>query len=421
MFILDLHKEDLYGRSKMSGTNNQIGDSKKFQERRSLTFQNANMFISNNNNPFMVSPYSYPTNVAKQTEVTNISSLISTFIGNLSSIIDLSTYTLSISTITNIPSDVPGTVTISTFQIILDAPNTTVKVDLTVDGDSYFIGNTFFNNISTGSLFASVADISSLSVSTINVNDENINFLTVNSTLNASTISTGSIFASSGDFSTISVSTLSANYGIFNDLTVNSTLNISSMAATGPIDFITMIGSTITVSTLTVNSTLNISSMAATGPIDFITMIGSTITVSTLTVNSTLNISSMTATGPISFVTLTGGTITTNSLTVNSTIFASTLELHTIDVSTVNAFSINVSTVNASTTSTSTVNAHTIGVSSMTATGLITYNKLSGDELIFSSFCMIPSTISTGVTTPLHSSILICLNGSYWKIPIQPA
>jgi hypothetical protein len=34
---------------------------------------------------------------------------------------------------------------------------------------------------------------------------------------------------------------------------------------------------------------------------------------------------------------------------------------------------------------------------------------------------MIPSSISTGVTTPLHSSILICLNGSYWKIPIEPA
>lgn len=394
MFILDLHKEDLYGRGKMQEDANRVKDTKKYQERRNLAFQNANMFISNNNNPFLVSPYSYPTNVAKQTEVTNISSLISTFIGNLSSIIDLSTYTLAISTITNIASDIPGTVTISTFHIVLNAPSTTIKADLTVDGDSYFIGNTFFNNISTGYLTASIADISSLNVSTINVNDEVLNFLTINSTLNASTISTNNFFASNGVISSLTVSTLTGNAGTF-------------------------------------NSTLNISSMSATGPITFTTMSGSTISVSTLTVNSTLNISSMSATGSISFITLTGSTITTNSLTVNSTIFASTLELHTIDVSTVNAydinvstinaFAINVSTVNAYTTNTSTVNAHTIGVSSMSATGLITYNKLSGNELIFSSFCMIPSTISTGVSTPLNSSILICLNGSYWKIPIQPA
>lgn len=394
MFILDLHKEDLYGRGKMQEDANRVKDTKKYQERRNLAFQNANMFISNNNNPFLVSPYSYPTNVAKQTEVTNISSLISTFIGNLSSIIDLSTYTLAISTITNIASDIPGTVTISTFHIVLNAPSTTIKADLTVDGDSYFIGNTFFNNISTGYLTASIADISSLNVSTINVNDEVLNFLTINSTLNASTISTNNFFASNGLISSLTVSTLTGNAGTF-------------------------------------NSTLNISSMSATGPITFTTMSGSTISVSTLTVNSTLNISSMSATGSISFITLTGSTITTNSLTVNSTIFASTLELHTIDVSTVNAydinvstinaFAINVSTVNAYTTNTSTVNAHTIGVSSMSATGLITYNKLSGNELIFSSFCMIPSTISTGVSTPLNSSILICLNGSYWKIPIQPA
>ena len=383
-------------------------DSKKFNDKRNLTLQNANMFISNNNNPFLVSPYSYPTNVAKQSQVNNISSLISSLIGNLSSIIDLTTYTLSISTITNVPSDVSQTVTISTFQIILNAPKTTITADLTVDGESYFIGSTFFNTISTGILYASVAAISSLSVSTINVNDENINFLTVNSTLNASTISTTNLFATNGLISSLTVSTINVNDENINFLTVNSTLNASTISATN------LFATNGSISSLTTSS-FNVNT------INFLTMTGSTITANTITVNSTLNISSMSATGHISFITLTGSNITTNELTVNSTILTSTIETHRIDVSTVNAYDINVSTVNAHTTNVSTVNAHTIGVSSMTAMGLISYNKLSGNELTFSSFCMVPSTISTGVTTPLNSSILICLNGSYWKIPIQPA
>jgi hypothetical protein len=411
----------------MDGNKNQIDDSKKFQERRNLAFQNANMFISNNNNPFLVSPYSYPTNVAKQSQVNSISSLISTFIGNLSSIIDLTTYTLSISTITNIASQAPptGTVTISTFHIVLNAPSTTITADLTVDGESYFFGNTFFNNISTGYLSASVAQISSLSVSTINVIDENINFLTVNSTINASTISTTNLFAHNGSISSLSVSTINVADENINFLTVNSTLNASTISTTnlfahnGSIS--SLIGEGGTFNSLSINSTLNISSMTASGPISFITLSGSTINTNTLTVNSTLNISSIDASGPISFITMVGSTITTNVLTVNSTIFASTLELHTIDVSTVNAYDINVSTVNANTVNVSTVNANIIGVSSMSATGLVTYNKLSGNELFFSSFCMDPGALSTGVTTPLNSSILICLNGIYWKIPIELA
>ena len=80
-------------------------DSNKYRNRNNLEISNANLFISNNNNPFLISPYAPPTNVAKETTVVDISIIISTLIGDLSSIINLSTFTLSISTIRPIPSD----------------------------------------------------------------------------------------------------------------------------------------------------------------------------------------------------------------------------------------------------------------------------------------------------------------------------
>jgi hypothetical protein len=80
--------------------------------------------------------------------------------------------------------------------------------NLEVNANSYFNLDTYFNSISTGYIDASIANISSLQVSTINVNDETINFLTVNNQLNASNISTGTLFASNGSISTLQVSTI---------------------------------------------------------------------------------------------------------------------------------------------------------------------------------------------------------------------
>jgi hypothetical protein len=60
----------------------------------------------------------------------------------------------------------------------------------------------------------------------------------------------------------------------------------------------------------------------------------------------------------------------------------------------------------------------TLAVSSIYAASSITTQ-----HLVFSSFCMAPSNISSFVpaATSFDSSILICLNGSYWKIPIVQA
>jgi hypothetical protein len=133
-----------------------VSDTKTYKERSNLATTNANLFISNNANPFLISPYAIPANLAKQSAITDINTIIENLIKGLSSVINLSTYTLSISTITNTPFS--NTVTLSTTNVIIDA------TDLEVNADSYFSFNTYFNTISTGYINASVADISSLSV-----------------------------------------------------------------------------------------------------------------------------------------------------------------------------------------------------------------------------------------------------------------
>lgn len=224
-------------------------DTNKYRNRNNLQISNANLFISNNNNPFLISPYAPPTNVAKETTVVDISLTISTLIGNLSSVINLSTFTLSISTIQPIPSDSSQTLTIIASTLILDVADTVIQGTLEVEGNSKF------NHISTGYLFASVADISSLNVSTISAS--------------------GTIL-----FSTLIGSTITAN-----TMTIHSTLQVSSIDATGHISFVTMSGSTITGNTFTVHSTLNASTIS-TGNINFLTLDGGKGTISEFTFSS---------------------------------------------------------------------------------------------------------------------------------------
>jgi hypothetical protein len=96
-------------------------------------------------------------------------------------------------------------------------------------------------------------------------------------------------------------------------------------------------------------------------------------TTSTLTVNSTLTASTITTTNH-QFTMMMGSTITTSTLIINSTLSVSSIVNNIIDT----------------------------------------------DQLIFSSLMMQPSTFSTFVETPV-SSILINMNGSWWKIPVVPA
>ena len=81
-------------------------DSEVYQDRENTKKQNANLFLSNNANPFLISPYNFPSLAAyaKNDVVSDISSIISSIVASLAAVIDLNTYTLTISSITPINS-----------------------------------------------------------------------------------------------------------------------------------------------------------------------------------------------------------------------------------------------------------------------------------------------------------------------------
>jgi hypothetical protein len=176
-------------------------DNELFRTRGNLLTTNANLYIANNNNPFLVSPYSPPTVAATKTAITTLSSLISTQIGNLSSVIDLNTFTLSISTIRPVPSDASQTITMNVSTLNIDGafPGAAMNVSI----------SSFYNTINTNYLTVN----STLSVSSItgNANFQNLygtdivaSTLTVSSFATISTLSvTGSTIATQFIFSSI--------------------------------------------------------------------------------------------------------------------------------------------------------------------------------------------------------------------------
>lgn len=109
---------------------------------------NANTFAIGNLNQFQVSPFAPATG----TDITSLSTALSTCCGELSSIVDFTTYTLSISTITPVPTSINPSQTI-TLQGSTINLNASTGINFTT-----LIGST----ISTPN-----AQISSLNVSTI--------------------------------------------------------------------------------------------------------------------------------------------------------------------------------------------------------------------------------------------------------------
>lgn len=188
-------------------------DSVLFRARGNLITTNANLYIANNNNPFLVSPYAPPTAATTKAAINSLSSLISTQIGNLSSVINLNTYTLSISTIRPLPSDAQQTLTIQASTINIDGafPGAAMNVYM----------SSFYNTINT-------------------------NYLTVNSTLSVSTITGNANFGN-----------LYGNDVVASTLTVSSVLQVSTISS-GNMTFNTQTGTSSIVSTLTVSSVANI-------------------------------------------------------------------------------------------------------------------------------------------------------------------
>ena len=162
-------------------------------------------FLSNNNNPFLVSPYTPLTNVVKQTQFSSIIIIIAAIEAELSTLFDFNTMTLRISTITNIAGG--NSITISTANLNLDA--TSINIDAantTITGNVYFSNNVYFSTLTGSTINASI------------VNASTINF----STLSGSTINASSINASNIAFSTLTGSTINANSIIVSSIIFSS-------------------------------------------------------------------------------------------------------------------------------------------------------------------------------------------------------
>ena len=192
---------------------------------------NAPNFLSNNNNPFLVSPFTPTTNIVKKTQLSSIIIVIAAIEAELSTLFDFNTMTLRITNITN--SAGGNSVTISTTNINLDATSINIDAqDTTITGNVYFSNNTYFSSINASTITAKNITFSTLTGSTINaqtVNTSNITFSTLTgSTINASTIHTSTLNASNITFATLNGSTINAS--TLNASTINApTITFSSL------------------------------------------------------------------------------------------------------------------------------------------------------------------------------------------------
>ena len=126
----------------------------------------ANSFAIGNLNPYQVSPFA----PASSTDLTSLSSIISTCCGELSSIVDFTTYTLSISSIVPVPTS------INPSQMIT-IQGSTINMNANQINLNAVTGIQFTNLVGT-SLSSTTAQISSLNVSTI-TSDVNIQGATI--------------------------------------------------------------------------------------------------------------------------------------------------------------------------------------------------------------------------------------------------
>jgi len=186
---------------------------------------NANAFAIGNLNQFQVSPFAPATT----TDLTALSTQISTCCGELHSIVNFSTYTLSISTIIPVATNPSQTITMQGSTININANQ------INLNG----VTGIQFTNLVGTSLSSTTAQISSLNVSTI----------TSDVTIAGSAIFRGAV-------STISTSvTLGTDvwgkYLFVNKNQVSQTLTINTLPSSGT--FVTIknvassIGSTVTV------------------------------------------------------------------------------------------------------------------------------------------------------------------------------
>jgi hypothetical protein len=373
-------------------------------------------FASNNNNPFLVSPYS-PVNLgafATNNFVNEVSTIVSTLFGNLASVLDVATYTLNINTIqpmpvTNNPNQSiimkMSTLTMNApFYINVNTPRVNMSQDLHV-GNNLVAQNLYFST-ATGSTISTFTSNTSGQLTATNMSFVKMNGDTITtSTLNVSTISSTKLFINVP--SVLSISTPTVNMS--QDLYVSHNLIAQNLY------FSTATGSTISTFTSNTSGQLTATNMG------FLTMTGDTINTSTINLSSIKgNAASIKLSAPIAFNITTQTVTMSNDLHVTNNVIAENLYFSTaagaqLSASNIGFVSIsgNDATVNYN-TSTSSMNTNLIS-SGMILSDMISSNMISSDMITISN--IIGDTVT--INSTLNASTLIGTNSYLSMVSIS--
>lgn len=374
-------------------------DAALYAERLNAATTNANLFLSNNNNPFLVSPYTPFGNIAKNSDVTALSSLVSTINGELATVFNFDTLSLYITNIAPAHSD--GTQTLNIYGSTINITGGVLNAPI----------SSFFNFIST-----TVLQASSFSVGSI-----------VTDLISATTIQYDVLLGS-----TITTSTL----------TVNSSIDASSIT-TQELNYSSLIGSTISTNTLAVTSTLTVSTIYS-NSFEYSTLTGSTINSNYINVYSTLTAST------VSSINIYGQSISSNYLKINSTITASTINVSTVYSCTISSVYVSTNLIETSTlnlpfgtgtittaylnaaigVSTVTVSSATVITSSISARNIITSSLYANTSVSTNALVLSTIFINTGFSTsnsfysPANpgtnaGSLVIDIAGVTYYIPLK--
>jgi len=334
------------------------------------------LFNPNIQNPFLVSPYSIPTNYATQQQLEQASTIINSTIisivenanANISSFYNPVNNSIQISTIKPGINDTTNTVSLIGGNLNIEQSNSV----LISTPSNTIIGNTLNIQQNTSIL---------ISTPSIQIQGGNLNVV------------------SNATFTTLTATSLTA-----------TTLNATTLTGTN-------IYTTVIFDSTNIRPTRS-GYVLASGPN------GNTLWTSTLSLSS-FNTDSI-STGNIQIAN--GGISTIAFSSINSSDTRGTTIINGSNIYSYNISSNKFTGANIYTTDIYDSTGNRPPGSGYVLTSLSNgntnwSNDLSIQSIIFSSLTMIPSTFSTtSFTGPAYtSSILINLNGSFWKIPVEPA
>ena len=272
-----------------------MSDIADIRNRSNIKTNNANAFNPNIANPFLVTTNAPPSlaNYAKNDVVADISSIISSIEASLTSIVDFTDYSISISSILPNIADSSATISIKNANKIrlISLEEIQLSTVLTTVSGTIKTDTLFANYINVQNLNFSTASGSTIKVFDSNSNSMNSDNITAQ-TINATYINMQNLNFSTASGSTIKVFDSNSNSMNSDNITAQ-TLTASTLTAS-TLNFSKATGSTITINNQVVNSTLSVSTLFSQF-LNVSSLSGSIISTDILSVNSTLNVTMLNA------------------------------------------------------------------------------------------------------------------------------